>query len=85
MEAGCKDDGLGGAGAPVEVPDGLGEKADRGSLGNLWRRAPTPGVRGDGDESDILRAQLTSRAFTRQAEFIDRASAQTTVAVLIQK
>ena len=55
-ESGCKDEGL-GAGAPVELPDGLGENADSGSKWNFWRRAPTPGVvGGGGDGSDILLA-----------------------------
>jgi len=68
IEAGCKDDGLGGTGAPAELPDGLGEKADSGNLGNFWRRAPTPGVGGGGGgKSDIL--QHLTQVADFQVEF----------------
>lgn len=69
IEAGCKDDGLGGAGAAAELPDGLGEKADSGSLGNFWRRAPTPGVGGGGaGKSDILQRLTHVEDFQAQSD-----------------
>lgn len=45
-DAGYSDEGLGGNGVPSVFPDDDELKAESGSFGNFWRRAPTPGVGG---------------------------------------